>query len=142
MNLGVAEIIGLNGVPSSRMGVHKWLKTNAIPTCEKLGRFVFKLDDLPVSVRTAYITRLADEAGLDLCECDDKAHIALLEAPAKQQERAAENVAKLLFVAKLERFGTSFVEIERAGKKAFGSFASRNTIKNWKAPTKGIAPAN
>lgn len=146
MKVPLRELLGLDRVPNHRTTASEWLCRKGISSTNRNGNGgkieTVDLNDLPVSVRTAYIARLASDAGLDMGEYDDQAHVALLEAPAKQQDRATENVAKLLFVVKQERLGMKFVQIERAGKKAFGTFATRNTIKSWKALTNGVAPAN
>jgi hypothetical protein len=119
MMLGIAEISGLHGIPSSRMGLHKWLRKNEINTIEDHGRFVFELEDLPRNIQDQFISQLSDDAGIDMDVYLDEAHVALLQAPTKVQERGSENMAKLLFVSKHERLGQSFSEIEKAGKKSF-----------------------
>ena len=49
---------------------------------------------------------------------------------------------KLLFIVKRESVDLTWPEIEEAGRKTFGAFPSRNTVKDWKRRTDGIAPAN
>ncbi|SMX50882.1 Bacteriophage Mu transposase [Maliponia aquimaris] len=105
-------------------------------------RFVFHLSDLPEDTRQAYLDRQAEEAEFDPGQYDDAAHVRLAAETFDTRRRAQENAAKLLFIVQRERAGMSWPQIEAAGKKAFRDFPTRNTMKDWKAKTEGVDPAN
>mgnify|MGYP003382355145 CR=1 FL=1 len=80
MNLIVADIAGLPGVPTTCRGVRDWLKRLAIPVQQDGKRFTIALSDLPDEVRRAWLDRTAEEQGLEPGSYDAAAHAALLEA--------------------------------------------------------------
>lgn len=85
--------------------------------------------------RRAYLAGLAEDAGLEIGTYDDDAHAALMQDLPINQSRAHENAALLMFIAKRDKLGMTWREIETAGKEAFGSqtFPTRNTWKTWKS---------
>lgn len=101
MNLTVAAIVNLPGVPTTCRGVRDWLKRLAIPVLQDGKRFTFNLSDLPAAVRLAYITRQISAAGLPVGTYDEAAHEAFAELTPKMRasaERKAE-IARLLLTA-------------------------------------------
>lgn len=142
MRLAVSDLFGCDGLPSTKMGLHKWLRAQGITFSKEKSRLLFNLSDLPEETRQAYLDRQAEEAGFDPGQYDDAAHLRLAAAPDSTQARAHDSAAKLFFIVKRERVGMSWPQIEREGKKAFADFPSRNTMKDWKRKTEGVDPAN
>jgi hypothetical protein len=134
------------GVPGHRTTASDWLRRNSIPTHWKNGNggkaeYVC-LADLPASVRRACLERLVEQAELEMGAYDDGAHAELLKAPLKAQARAHGNADRLLFIVKREPAGLTWLEIESAWHKEFGSFPTRGSVNNWKAKIAGVNPAN
>ncbi len=62
--------------------------------------------------------------------------------PMSAQDRGETDAVKLVFIEKRAWRGMTWGEIERAGRKAFKDFPTRNTWKSWKKKTEGVDPAN
>lgn len=140
MIVHINDLRELGALPRHGTSVSEWLKRKSVPITaiiEKGGRVdSVLLSDLPTDIQQAYMEHLAEDTALDIGEVDDAAYEALFERPLKAQHRAQENAAKLLFIV------MTWHQIEKAGKKAFGIFTTRNTRNEWKTKTKDVAPAN
>lgn len=145
-SIPVRSILGLASIPTHRTSASTWLSRKGVVThfrpspggsAEHVG-----LLDLPADVRQAYLERQAEEAGIDPGEYDDAAHIELAKAPLKAQEKALSCATQLMFITKCEYASMNWVQTTTAGRKKFGKFVSRNTMKAWKRATEGVEPAN
>lgn len=144
----VRDISGVGDAPRDRTALSEWLRRRQIPIIRRNSNggeteFV-NLSDLPEQERRAYLERLACDAGLETGAYDDAAHAALMQDLPINQSRAHENAAMLMFIAKRDKLGMIWRDIEAAGQDAFGkrAFPTRNTWKTWKKLTDGVDPAN
>lgn len=103
--LSARDIIGIEGVPASRMGIWKWLRRLSIPLTQYGKRFTFHLSDLPEPVRLAYQVRQAERSGLAAGVQDEAAHLGLMAKPMCTQKRAHDRAAILAIVAKHRQAG-------------------------------------
>jgi len=142
MNLSVADIVGLPGLPSTPMGVRKWLKTNEITlrSCGK--RFTFLLTDLPADVRLALLRRDLETLHLDPGTYDDDAHEVFMQASPSRRERAerkAQVAAVLVSLGKLVPWNERLQIIHaRFGKKGHSKPRLRAILK----AVEGVDPIN
>lgn len=88
MNLTVASVVDLAGVPSTKRGVRDWLKRLQIPLSEHGNRFTFRLSDLPEEVQRAYVEREIERAGLEPGEWDAEAQARFLDATPAMRSAA------------------------------------------------------
>jgi len=164
MTMTVRDLRGLSGLPTTKMGVHKWLSANKIPVQPNGQRLTFALSDLPAPVRLAYITRQFEATDLPGGTYDDAAHEAFAYLPPKMRaeaERKAEIARLLVAAGKMltglqkaalarQRFGdegTSMISLRRIERAVAGvdpiNFAPALVAKYRLdgAPRKAVSPA-
>lgn len=88
-------------MPTTTFGTRKWLKCRNVAHEKQGKRFVFNLCDLPEDIRTAYLTRQIELAGLDTGTYDEAAHDQLRAAPASMQTAAERRAAITRLLVKL-----------------------------------------
>lgn len=93
MQLTVADIVGLSGVPCTASGCQRWLKSSGICLEKTKNRLTFALSDLPPEVRRAVIERDIAAAGLPLGTYDEVAHQTLAQATPKMRDVAERKAA-------------------------------------------------
>ena len=93
VQLTVADIVGLSGVPTTASGCQRWLKNSGIWLSKTKNRFTFALSDLPPEVRRAVIERNITAAGLPLGTHDEAAHQDHAQATPKIRDVAERKAA-------------------------------------------------
>jgi putative transposase len=140
-NLSSKDIFDLPGIPSSRMGVWKWLKRNGIPLTQDGKRFTFHLSDLPEDVRLAYVRRECEAAGLVLGTYDEAAHAEFATKPPKMRavaERKAE-IARFMHGAK----GLPWGKLEALVQERFGQEGTSGpSLRRLQRAVEGVDPIN
>lgn len=146
--LSSRDIVGLPGVPKSRMGVWKWLKRLEIPLVDCGKRFTFRLPDLPSEIRFAFLAHRAETMGLPMGVQDDAAHLALAAKPVTVQNTAYARAETMMFIAKHEAAGLKWGQIARllkveAAKSDTAILApSYQTKILWGKRIAGVDPVN
>lgn len=142
MMLRVADIVGVEGVPTTNFGVRKWLKRLEVPIIEKANYFVFHLSNLPDPVRRAFVESRIDADGLRAGTYDDHAHAALAEAPATMR---AEAERKAAIARALVAAGTALTWTERVRLvqgRFGGKGVSKASLKRIYDRVNGVDPIN
>ena len=138
----VSDLHGLPDIPSSKMGIHKWLLRHKIPLTQDGKRFTFLLSDLPAPVRLAVMQRDLAAAGLAQGSFDDVAHAELDDAPSgmrAEAHRKAEIARFLLTAGKGLSVRQKLQAIARLpGQKA----VSKATLARISTAIKGVDPIN
>ena len=142
VNISVASIAGLPGVPSTKFGAHKWLKRLDISFQAQGNRFIFNLSDLPEPVRLAYTERQIAASGLAYGTYDDVAQAALARACPSMRAKAEHKaeIARFLVTA-----GTALTWPQKVAMVAqkFGSKGnSEANLKVLLRDVKGVDPIN
>ncbi|WP_444455378.1 hypothetical protein ACTTAI_08915 [Rhodobacter capsulatus] len=142
------DLAGIPGLPTSRMGIWKWLKRKEIPLIESGGCYYFQLSDLPNQVRLSFLAHRAEAMGLAMGEHDDAAHVALAAKPLGVQNTAYARAETMMFVAKHRAAGLTDGQIAQhlqteAAKTGAAILApSCATLDRWSKAIAGIAPIN
>lgn len=142
------DLAGLPSLPTSRMGIWKWLKRHEVPLLESGRGYTFQLSDLPNQVRFAFLARRAETVGLPLGVQDEAAHLALASKPVGVQGTAYARAETMMFIAKHERAGlkwgqiAALLEVEAAKTDAAILAPSHVTIKRWAALIAGVDVVN
>lgn len=142
MNLIVADIAGLPGVPNTCRGVRDWLKRLSIPVLQDGKRFTFNLSDLPEPVRIAHATRQIESAGLPIGSYDEAAHAAFATMPPTMRakaERTAE-IARFLMTVGQGLTGRQRLAMVRAKFGEEGT--SEASLTRIQKRVKGVDPIN
>jgi len=142
MKLTVADIIGLDSLPSTKMGAHKWLKRHEIPLTKEGKRFVFHLSDLPEPERRAYLTKCAADTGLPPGAYDDAAHATFWQAPVTMRAEAERKAAIACLLVSI-RAHAGWSDRLALVRKRFGrKGTSKPSLKRLLAAIKGVDPIN
>jgi putative transposase len=140
--LSASDVIGLEGVPASRMGVWKWLRNLSIRLTQDENRFTFHLSDLPEPVRLAYVQRECERAGLPAGVYDDQAHEAFADAKASMRVEAERKaaIARLLLTADTMLTWPEKVALvaSKFGKKG----VSVASLRRYLTAVEGVYPIN
>ena len=142
MKTALASLIGIAGLPSTKMGVHKWVHRNNIPITEDGKRFTVDSDCLPEPVRRALVERQLETAGLPPGNYDEAAHERLAEMPPKMRaeaERKAEIARLLVTVGKALPWSQKLALV----KSRFGAKGvSQPSLTRLLTAVKGVGPIN
>ena len=145
MRSPASHLLGLQGLPSTIVGVRKWLKRNGIPLALDGKRFVFHLSDLPAEVRCAWELRQIEAAGLPAGEYDDAAHERFSEAtPAMQAAalRKAEIARFLTAGGASEGLGLTCALLTQARERFGADGTDRMTLRRILRTVAGVDPVN
>lgn len=147
MMLGVSQIAGMEGLPSTGPGIRKWLQRNKIPLIPNGKRFTFSLTDLPEDVQRAYRLRTAEQKGQAAGNMNDDAHRALTSKSGGVQTEADRRAHILGIVLRLESAGLSWAEIQQLAlpeieEGQLGDLPSKKTVDRWKKLIEGVDPIN
>jgi len=142
MKAVLASLIGIAGLPSTKMGVHKWVHRNNIPITEDGKRFTVDSDCLPEPERRALIERDVETAGLPAGTYDETAHERLAEMPPKMRAEAEHKaeIARLLLTV-----GKALPWSQKLGlvKSRFGAKGvSQPSLTRLLTAIKGVDPIN
>ncbi len=142
MRFSVACAIALPGLPTRKMGIHKWLQAHSVCCTYEGKRLTFALSDLPEPARRAYVERQIETSGLPSGDYDDAAHAELVAMPAKMRveaERKAEVTRVLLTVGKALPWSQKLALV----KARFGSKGvSQPSLSRLSKAVEGVAPIN
>ena len=127
MKVALASLIGIAGLPSTKMGVHKWVHRNNILIFEDGKRFTVDTVNLPEPVRRILTERDLESTGLPPGVYDENAHERLAEIPPNMRaeaERKAEIARVLLTVGKALPWSQKLNLV----KSRFGAKADQNRL--------------
>lgn len=140
--IGVADICGLPGVPTTPFGVRKWLRSNHVPLEQDGKRLTFSASDLPEPVRLAYQARQAESSGLAAGVPDDEAHAVLAAAKPSMQAEAERKaaIARVLMTAGLHLTWPQKIALitSKFGKKGVSNASLRRIMTD----VEGVYPIN
>lgn len=142
MMMSVSSIVGLPYIPSTKRGIHDWLKRNCIPLAEEGNRFTFNLSDLPEDVRRAFIERQCEAKGLPAGTYDDDEHARLMAAPAGMRA-AAERAAAIARYMVPRRGVVAWTYLVAQVRAEFGAKGcSEATLRRILDDVTGVDPIN
>lgn len=142
MRVGIADLMGLGHLPTSKPATIAWLRRHRVDMTEDGNRFTVCLSDLPAEVQRAYTEREIEASGLPMGSYDDEAHGRFAELPAPMRalaERKAE-IARLLLATGKALSWSQKVSLVKA---RFGSQGvSQPTLCRLLMAVKGVDPIN
>lgn len=142
MMLAVIDVVGLPGLPTTPMGVRKWLRSNGVNVEKQGKRFAFPFSSLPDNAKQAYLERACEEGGLPVGNYDDAAHAAFLAAPASLRAAAERRAAMARYLLTV-RAHTGWPERLAMVRAKFGAKGvSKPSLKRLLADVKGVDPIN
>ena len=142
MQIAVSDLIALDGLPNTKMGVHKWLQRNSVPLLKDGQRFTFLLSDLPEPVRRAVIERDIATSGLPAGEYDADAHDTFAAATPTMWDEA-ERKAAIARVLVTTGKGLPWSKREEIVQAKFGSKGvSKPSLMRLLKAVDGVDPIN
>lgn len=141
--IGVADICGLPGVPTTPFGVRKWLRRNSIAILQAGHRLEFDPATLPERARLAYQTQLAERLGLAAGVQDEAAHLAFMAKPMGTRQEGERRAKTMVFVQKHRQAGLTWPQIAKLFEQAgIGEWPSKQTFERWLKRVEGVDPIN
>ena len=143
MILHVANLVGIEGLPSSPFSIRKWLVRKAVPIAGEGKRFTFQLSDLPAPVRRAVLEREAARAGLEPGVYDEEAHEELMRATSGMRAKAERLAEIARFALTRRKAGMARAEVFAAARAQFGAECTSDaSLDRLSRRVDGVDPVN